>query len=357
MGPLSRSWARPAGSRPSVTRGRHRSSRGPPSASGSRRPVPRSLAHVAGKAWDLPHLVGSLCEGEISFDKVRVLADVATPESERRLCERAKGCTVRELADLARCEAEAVRASCGFRSGSGHDGRFLRFNDTYRTIGAQLPAASYAQTKAAVERSCATSLLTVRRLWTSVAATPSWGSSTRSGPLPEKGLEGPSGDGASPYVVVAHAPLDALVHDPGEESTLAGELEHARSIDAQTLRRIACDATVVIALDDGVGHTMYEGRARRFPSDPQRQRSSGGTDSVASRVVPTPPSATSTTSFRGNPVGGQIWTIRPSSASPRRGAPKGLDHDGRRQRRAHLRRPERPGHGVAPLAAVDQGDG
>ena len=42
-------------------------------------------------------------------------------------------------------------------------------------------------------------------------------------------------------------------------------------IDAQTLRRIACDATVVIALDDDVGHTMYEGRAKRFPSDPQRR--------------------------------------------------------------------------------------
>ena len=34
-------------------------------------PSARAYAHVAAKAWDIPHLVGSLCEGEISFDKVR----------------------------------------------------------------------------------------------------------------------------------------------------------------------------------------------------------------------------------------------------------------------------------------------
>jgi hypothetical protein len=37
------------------------------------------------------------------------------------------------------------------------------------------------------------------------------------------------------------------------------------------VRRIACDATIVVALDDDVGHTMYEGRARRFPTDAQRR--------------------------------------------------------------------------------------
>ncbi len=71
--------------------------------------------------------------------------------------------------------------------------------------------------------------------------------------------------------MVAHVPLGALVDDSGEASALAGELEHGGLIDAETVRRIACDATVVVALDDDVGHTMYEGRARRFPSDAQRR--------------------------------------------------------------------------------------
>ena len=72
------------------------------------------MCSVAEKASELPHLVGSLCAGEVSFDKVRVLADVATPRTERRLCDQAKECTVRELADIAR---SAERAGPGLFAG------------------------------------------------------------------------------------------------------------------------------------------------------------------------------------------------------------------------------------------------
>ena len=56
-----------------------------------------------------------------------------------------------------------------------------------------------------------------------------------------------------------------------QHCALAGELEHVGLIDSQTLRRVACDATIVVAVDDDVGHTMYEGRARRFPTKAQRR--------------------------------------------------------------------------------------
>ena len=36
-------------------------------------------------------------------------------------------------------------------------------------------------------------------------------------------------------------------------------------------RRLACDATLIVALDDELGHTMYEGRAQRWPSATQRR--------------------------------------------------------------------------------------
>ena len=39
----------------------------------------------------------------------------------------------------------------------------------------------------------------------------------------------------------------------------------------ETVRRMACDATLAVAIDDDVGHTMYEGRSRRWPSDSQRR--------------------------------------------------------------------------------------
>ena len=76
---------------------------------------------------------------------------------------------------------------------------------------------------------------------------------------------------ASPYVVVVHTPLGTLVDESGQHSALAGDLERHGLIDTETLQRVACDATIVIAADDDVGHTMYEGRARRFPTAAQRR--------------------------------------------------------------------------------------
>ena len=76
---------------------------------------------------------------------------------------------------------------------------------------------------------------------------------------------------ASPYTVVAHVALSSLVEESGAQTSLAGELEHVGLIDSETVKRIACDATIAIGVDDDVGHTMYEGRARRFPSETQRR--------------------------------------------------------------------------------------
>jgi hypothetical protein len=71
--------------------------------------------------------------------------------------------------------------------------------------------------------------------------------------------------------VVVHAPLAALLEESGEENALACELERDGLIDCDTVQRIACDATIAVGVDDDVGHTMYEGRARRFPTDAQRR--------------------------------------------------------------------------------------
>jgi hypothetical protein len=224
----------------------------------------RAYVQVGEKAPDFPHLVGSLCAGEVSFDKVRVVADVATPRTERGLCDQAKECTVRELADIARLAGKLARASSPAQGRSEHDRRFVRFNDEHRTMSVQLPSDSYAEARARVEA--------VAKEIPSDGETP-WDHRCADA-LTELIHGSGSGDRvatASPYVVVVHAPLDALVEESGEESALAGDLERHGLIDCETLQRIACDATIVIAADDDVGHTMYEGRARRFPTAAQRR--------------------------------------------------------------------------------------
>lgn len=222
-------------------------------------PTARAYAHVGEKAWDIPHLVESLCAGDISFDKVRVVAGAATPENDATLRDQARTCSVRQLADIAR----STTAPAGSRD---HDRRFLRFNDQLRTMTVQLPAASYAETRTALvararkvptdgetpwdQRLCDAFLELIR---SSVAGAPGRVLTT------------------SPYFVVIHAPLAALVDKSGTTTGLAGELERDGLINCETVQQIACDATVALAVDDDVGHTMFEGRARREPTDAQRR--------------------------------------------------------------------------------------
>jgi len=222
-------------------------------------PTARAYSHLAEKAWDIPHLVAGLCDGDLSLDKVRAVADTATPETDRDLRDQAGKCTVRQLSELARSKAEPSRTS-----ESGHERRFLRFNDQFRTMTVQLPTESYAETRACLHARA--------RQIPSDGETP-WDQRLCDafvGMVHSSGRRTASTT-SSPYVVVAHVPLAALVDGSGETTDLAGELERGGLISGETVRRIACDATITIGVDDDVGHTMYEGRARREPTDAQRR--------------------------------------------------------------------------------------
>jgi len=111
----------------------------------------RADTHVAEKSRDLPHLMGALSAGEISFDKVRTVLDVATPQTDQALCAQAKELNVRELAEVARTIAARARSAMVSPSRSEHDSRYVRFNDARRTLSAQLPEEEYARTKACVD--------------------------------------------------------------------------------------------------------------------------------------------------------------------------------------------------------------
>jgi len=236
-------------------------------------PTARAQAHVAERLFDLPHLAAGLASGDLSFDKVRAVVDVAVPGTDAELTARAKTCSVRELADLARAARRRSELARDGRTGAGgtdaddeNEKRSVRFNDTFRTVTAQLPAASYAEARAALEAGARQVPSDGDTPWDQRLAD-SFMSLMRS----DRGA--PAGGraatvGSSPYTVVAHAPLDVLLDG---ESQLLGELERGGLIAAETVRRLACDATVVVAVDDQGGHTMYEGRQRRYPTAAQRR--------------------------------------------------------------------------------------
>ena len=231
----------------------------------------RGLVQVAKVAWDIPHLVGSLCVGDISLDKVRAVADVATPETDREWRGRAEECSVADLAEVARTTAAQgalgdASAPSPSRSGSEHDRRYVRFNDAHRTLSAQLEPDVYAEVKATLEAQA--------HQVPSDGETP-WDQRLCDGFLAliraRASGSNAAGGGVNPFFVVAHVPMSSLVEETGQATSLAGELDHVGLIDVETVRRIACDATFAVAVDDDVGHTMYEGRARRFPTKAQRR--------------------------------------------------------------------------------------
>jgi hypothetical protein len=243
----------------------------------------RALCALGEKAWDLPHLVESLCVGDLSLDKVRAVAPLATAQSERRLGEEAKECSVRQLGDLARRAAARARA----RARQAPERRSLRFNEQCHSVSVQLDAPAFAQTRACLEARARTVPSDGETPWderlcdafvelvaTTTTTRTSTTTSTRSAGTRSAGTRSAGTRSAgvpSPYVVVAHVPLAALVDPAGEESALAGELERDGLISTETVRRLACDATLVVGVDDDVGHTMYEGRARRTPNPAQRR--------------------------------------------------------------------------------------
>ncbi len=201
-------WPRSTKRRCSATTGRPLQRPGPRRPSGSRWPRP-APTRVAEKSLGLPRLMGSLRAGEISFDKVRTVVDVATPKTDRALCAQAKN-TVRDLAEVARLRAEP----------SGRFGSDLAFRARQplpalqrrapHHVGA-VPKESYAQTKACVDALAKTipnedEIPLDQRRCDGFIAIVRGGSSALTASRP------------APFVVVVHVPLEILVNDEGDPS-------------------------------------------------------------------------------------------------------------------------------------------
>jgi hypothetical protein len=249
----------------------------------------RVFDQVGDKAMDLPVLTRALSTGEIGLDKMRLAAAVATPETDRELADTAKRCTVHELGQQLRARKRPTAAN----DQAAYEARSLRFNDPCRTMSVQLPPEDYAATKACIQaqakaipsdgetawdQRCCDALLGILR-----SAGRSTG--TRGGARAPDDVLGRKDDGReksdqpghgvpsarSPFFAVLHAPLQALIDPEGTPTGLAGDLEQGGLISLETVRRLLCDSTFVIAVDDDSGHTLYEGRQRRDATATQRR--------------------------------------------------------------------------------------
>ncbi len=242
----------------------------------------RVLARVGERLFDLPRLQHALAAGELSLDQVRVLVEVARPETDDEWVEAAQGLSVRDLVALAeRRRTAPTKARRGERGGP--DQSSVRFNDGACTMTAQLRRAEYAVVRGAIEARVAamgadgTTPLDVRSADALVSMLAGSGSDSGSDSGSGSGSDSGTGSGAStsshaPPTIVAHVAVEDLLGRSDRFAwELVAELERTGLITAEVLERLACDANIVLALDDEAGHTMCEGRARRFPTETQRR--------------------------------------------------------------------------------------
>jgi hypothetical protein len=205
--------------------------------------------------------------------------EIATPETDATVLRQAEECSVRQLNDLVR----AKRGTNDEQAEAQHDVRYLRFNDARRAITAQLPEDAYAEVRTAITERA--------RMFPSDGETPfdqrradalvdlcrgGRGGGRRVSDGKSSEGDGPEGDpsggssgrqrGHANFFVVAHTDLSFLRGGSGR-----AEVEQLGLLSREAIRRISCDANVALALDDAFGHTMYEGRAKRFATDAQRR--------------------------------------------------------------------------------------
>src|SRR5580704_17368184 len=108
----------------------------------------RTYASVGEHLIDLPHVARALASGQVSLDKAKVLAGVASPETEAGWAEAAAELSYRDLGELVRSKKPPTKE----RDKDDQDKRSLRFNDALRTIVAQLPPLAFAQVRSVLEK-------------------------------------------------------------------------------------------------------------------------------------------------------------------------------------------------------------
>jgi hypothetical protein len=216
----------------------------------------RTWADVGERLFDLPHLSEALCSGAVPLDKVRAVAAVATPETDAAWVEAAAEHSVRDLKELVRSERPPTRADAH----QEYEARSLRFNEALRTLTAQLPAESFAEVRACLEARAKALGSDGETPWDQRLAD-AFTTLVRDG-------GSSNGRARSGYTLVAHTPLETLLD---ESSELCGELERGGLISGDVVRRLACEAKVIVAVDDDAGHTIYEGRQTRDATPTQRR--------------------------------------------------------------------------------------
>ena len=221
----------------------------------------REKVRVASALFDLPRISRAFASGELSYSKVRSLSRVATPHNEAQLLEYAQQATAEQVQRRCQQMHNADRAASTRDVNEIHRGRFLRRSvdgSGRMTISIELTEEAGALVMAALERAMAEADASRDASTAEDEASFPARQADALVDMARAYLAGDSAKTASPadhYQVVVHVDEAALRAEP---------VEGARSdLPIESVRRLCCDAGVVVVTEDDKGNPLDLGRKHR----------------------------------------------------------------------------------------------
>jgi Domain of unknown function (DUF222) len=273
----------------------------------------REKVRVAHALVDLPQIAASMARGELSYSKVRALSRVACPATEEALLMIALHGTAHHVERLVQGYRRAQEAQELDREAQQHATRSVSYGfaeDGSLILKARLPAVAGALLIKALD--AALESLPEHEISAEVVEERSISYPARRADalaavaesfLAEAGSDS-SSSSADRYQVVVHVDAETLhAHAPGR-----CEIEQGPSLPAETVRRLACDASLLRVLESEHGEPLDVGRkTRSIPPAIRRALHTRDGAAAASPAAPTNATSMRITSSTG-PMAG-----RPSS--------------------------------------------
>jgi hypothetical protein len=239
----------------------------------------REKVRVAHALTKLPQIAAAMERGALSYSKVRALTRVACPNTEAYFLEIALHGTASHVEKLVRYYRRAKEAEELSREAQQQAARHVSFfydGDGSLVLKARLPAEIGALVLKALDaavndpavRDVAAEIPTERPEWGLIIppATderPSWGARRADalGRIAESFLQHGAEDlnSGDRQQIVVHVDAETLADSTAGRC----ELEEGPSLAAETVRRLACDASIITLLEDEHGEPLNVGRKTR----------------------------------------------------------------------------------------------
>ncbi len=235
----------------------------------------REQLRVAVRLRELPEVMARFATGSLSYSKVRAITRIAVPELQLLLLTWADHATGADLERIARGVSRARRSGSVDPDLRTPLGAALRFDDDATVIELRLPTEEGLEVFAALERLAELEAALAEADLEPGESLPQVSRAQRIAEvaaaviLAARGQAPPDTSGLDRHTLVVEADGDDLSRTEGQVPVrVPGQRVPAMS--ARVLRRLACEAGVVIVASSG-GRPLDVGRRHREPNAQQRR--------------------------------------------------------------------------------------